>query len=41
MLLLQFEKGKIVKILFNVKEKNYKENIKSVFNSIVSSVELS
>ena len=38
---LQFEKGKIVKILFNVKEKNYKENIKSVFNSIVSSVELS
>ncbi|MBE6071998.1 MAG: hypothetical protein E7208_08580 [Clostridium butyricum] len=37
---LQLEEGKIIKILFNVKDKNYKENIKSVFNSIVSSVEL-
>ena len=37
---LQLEKGKIVKILFNVKEKNYKENVKSVFNSIVSSIAL-
>lgn len=37
---LQLEEGKIVKILFNVKNENYKENIKSVFISIVSSVEL-
>lgn len=38
---LQLEKGRIIKILFNVKQYTYKENIKSVFNSIISSLELS
>lgn len=35
---LNLEEGKTAKILFNLKEKNYKENIKTVFDAIVSSV---
>ena len=35
---LLLEDGKMAKILFNIKETDYKENIKTVFNTIVSSI---
>lgn len=35
---LNLEDGQIVKVLFNLKEKDYKENINTVFNKIVSSI---
>jgi len=38
---LNLEEGKTVKVLFNVKESSYKENIKSVFNTIISSIKVS
>jgi hypothetical protein len=38
---LNLEEGKTVKILFNIKENSYKENMKSIFNAIVSSIKVS
>lgn len=38
---LDLEEGKTAKILFNLKEKDYKENIKTVFNTIISSIKAS
>lgn len=35
---LNLEEGKAIKVLFNLKEKDYKENIKTVFNTIISSI---
>ncbi|SFC67849.1 hypothetical protein [Clostridium uliginosum] len=35
---LNSDDGKIIKVLFNIKEDCYKENIKTVFNTIVSKV---
>ena len=35
---LNLEDGKIVKVLFNIKQKDYKENIKTIFDVIVSSI---
>lgn len=38
---LNLEEGKTIKVLFNLKEKDYKENIKTIFNTIISSIEIS
>ncbi|MCE5222532.1 MAG: hypothetical protein LLF98_15185 [Clostridium sp.] len=38
---LNLEEGKTIKILFNLKEKDYKENMKTMFNTIISSVKVS
>jgi hypothetical protein len=38
---LNLEEGKTVKILFNIKESSYKENMKSIFNTIISSIKVS
>lgn len=35
---LNLKEGKTAKLLFNIKEKDYKENIKTVFNTIISSI---
>lgn len=35
------EEGKTIKVLFNLKEKEYKENIKTIFNTIISSIKVS
>ena len=35
---LNLEKGKTIKILFNLNEKSYKENMKMILNSIISSI---
>ena len=35
---LNLEEGKTIKILFNIKEKDYKENMKGIFNNIISSI---
>lgn len=32
--------GKVIKVLFNVKEDDYKENVKTVFNTIVSRINI-
>lgn len=38
---LNLEEGKTVKVLFSVKENSYKENMKSIFNTIISSINVS
>jgi hypothetical protein len=38
---LNLEEGKTIKILFNLKEKDYKENMKTIFNTIISSIKAS
>ncbi len=38
---LNLEEGKTIKILFNIKEKEYKENINTIFNTIISSIKVS
>ena len=38
---LNLEEGKTVKVLFNLKEKDYKENMKTIFNTIISSIKTS
>lgn len=38
---LNLEEGKTIKVLFNLKEKEYKENIKTIFNTIISSIKIS
>jgi len=38
---LSLEEGKTIKILFNLKEKDYKENMKTIFNTIISSIKAS
>jgi hypothetical protein len=38
---LNLEEGKTIKILFNLKEKDYKENMKAIFNTIISSIKAS
>jgi hypothetical protein len=38
---LNLEEGKTIKILFNIKEKDYKENMKTIFNTIISSIRTS
>jgi hypothetical protein len=38
---LNLEEGKTIKILFNIKEKDYKENMKTIFNTIISSIKAS
>ena len=38
---LNLEEGKTIKILFNLNEKNYKENMKIIFNTIISSIKIS
>jgi len=35
---LNLEKGKTIKILFNLNEKSYKENMKIILNAIISSI---
>lgn len=37
---LNLEDGKTVKVLFSIKENFYKENMKSVFNTIISSIKV-
>lgn len=37
---LQLGEDKIAKILFNVNQNYYKDNIKTIFNSIISSIEI-
>lgn len=37
---LNLEEGKTIKVLFNLKEKDYKENIKTIFNTIISSIKV-
>ncbi|AOR22301.1 PsbP-related protein [Clostridium taeniosporum] len=32
--------GKIIKVLFNIKEDDYKENVKTVFNTIISKINI-
>ena len=38
---LNLEEGKTLKILFNLKEKDYKDNMQTIFNSIISSIKAS
>lgn len=38
---LNLKGGKTVKVLFNIKESSYKENMKSIFNKIISSIKVS
>ena len=38
---LNLEEGKTIKILFNLKEKDYKENMQTIFNTIISSIKAS
>lgn len=38
---LKLEEGKTIKILFNLKEKDYKENMEAIFNTIISSIKAS
>ena len=38
---LKLEEGKTIKILFNLKEKDYKENMETIFNTIISSIKAS
>jgi hypothetical protein len=38
---LNLEEGKTIKILFNLKEKDYKENMETIFNTIISSIKSS
>ena len=38
---LNLEDGKTIKVLFNLKEKEYKENIKTILNTIISSIKAS
>ena len=38
---LNLEEGKTVKVLFSIKENSYKENMKSIFNTIISSIKVS
>lgn len=35
---LNLENGKTIKVLFNLKTKYYKENMKTIFNAIISSI---
>jgi hypothetical protein len=35
---LNLEEGKIIKVLFNIKEKDYNENMKTIVNNIVVSI---
>ena len=35
---LNLDEGKAIKILFNLNEKSYKENMKTILNSIISSI---
>jgi hypothetical protein len=35
---LNLEEGKTIKVLFSFKEKDYKENMKTIFNSIISTI---
>ena len=35
---LNLEEGKTIKVLFNLKEKDYKENMKIIFNTIILSI---
>ncbi|ACD53262.1 hypothetical protein FDB55_09630 [Clostridium botulinum] len=37
---LSSDDGKIIKVLFNVKEDDYKENVKTVFNTIISKINI-
>lgn len=37
---LNLEEGKTVKVLFNINESSYKENIKTIFNTIISSIKI-
>lgn len=37
---LNLEEGKTIKVLFNLKEKDYKDNIKTIFNTIISSIKV-
>lgn len=38
---LNLEEGKTIKVLFNLKEKEYKENMKAIVNTIISSIKIS
>lgn len=38
---LNLEEGKTIKILFNLKEKDYKQNMNTIFNTIISSIKAS
>lgn len=38
---LNLEEGKTVKVLFNIKENSYKENMKNIFNTIITSIKVS
>lgn len=38
---LNIEEGKTIKVLFNLKEKEYKENVKTIFDTIISSINIS
>lgn len=38
---LNLEKGKTIKVLFNLKAKDYKDNMKTVCNKIISSIKVS
>ena len=38
---LNLEDGKTVKVLFNLRESSYKENMKTIFNTIISSIKTS
>jgi len=38
---LNLEDGKTIKVLFNLKEKEYKENIKTILDTIISSIKAS
>ena len=38
---LNLEEGKTAKVLFSIKENSYKENMKSIFTTIISSIKVS
>lgn len=38
---LNLEEGKTIKVLFNLKEKEYEENMKTIVNTIISSIKTS
>ncbi|EKQ56014.1 MULTISPECIES: hypothetical protein [unclassified Clostridium] len=38
---LNLEKGKTIKVLFNLKAKDYKDNMKTIINTIISSIKSS